>query len=62
MHTHFTKNKRVLVTLTNGERYVDRFLGKTQDNRSVRLSEHGEVRIRTIRNISIYKPAPHERD
>lgn len=55
-HTTFRKGKRVLVILHNGERYVDRYDGKSQDNRSVRLKEHGEVRIKHIRAISVYKP------
>lgn len=57
-HTHFTKGKRVLVILRDGQRYVDRWVGKSQDDRSVRLADHGTVLIRTIRSIGIYKGDP----
>ena len=52
-HTHFRRGKRVIVTLTDGHRFVDKFIDRM--NKYITLQEHGRIQTKDIRAITIYR-------
>jgi len=55
-HTATYPNKRVLVVLHSGERFVDRFVDRKPGKRYVQLRERGRVAIEDIRVFAPYRP------
>lgn len=52
-HTNCRRGKRVILTLKNGTRYVDKFIERT--GKGVKLERLGVVRGRDIRAMTIYR-------
>jgi hypothetical protein len=58
-HTGYWKRTKVLVTLRTGETFIDRF--KDKKSGVMIFEEAGKVPINTIRNTSVYKEQPHQK-
>jgi hypothetical protein len=56
LHTATYRNKRVLIVLDTGERFVDRFLDRPPSKRYVELRDRGKVPIERIRTFAPYRP------
>ena len=56
LHTATFRNKRVLIVLDNGDRFVDRFVDRKPGKRYVELRERGKVAIANIRVFAPYRP------
>ena len=54
MHHHFRKNKKVFVIMKDSSTFIDRWL--KWEGSSFYFVDRGEVSIRKIRSIGIYKP------
>lgn len=54
-HTHFPRGKRVFVILRNGEKFIDRYIKKSDDDKTVRFLERGDILVKSIRSIGYYK-------
>lgn len=52
LHYHFKKNKKVFLILKDGTQIIDRWLGTKRKNYV--LKEFGEIRICSVRAISIF--------
>lgn len=52
-HTSARKGKRVILTLTNGNRFIDKFVERV--GKGVVLEVHGFIRGREIRAMTIYR-------
>jgi hypothetical protein len=56
LHTATYRNKKVLVVLYDGTRFVDRFLDRASSKRYVELRDHGRIEIGRIRVFAPYRP------
>jgi hypothetical protein len=52
-HTSVNRGKRVIVTLKNGERFIDRF--RERVGKGIVLEKHGLIRGRDLRAMTIYR-------
>ena len=52
-HTTFTKNLKLIVIMRDGQRFIDRYVGKKSG--VVLLKKLGRVSLKLIRVIGIYK-------
>ena len=55
MHHRFTKNRRLLVILKSGERFIDRFV-ESKGNRCITLKSRGRFYFAEIKVLTVYRP------
>jgi hypothetical protein len=56
-HTHFTRGKRIRITLHDGTILVDKF---TEQQSKYLITEHHKIPKKSLKSVNIFKEQPHD--